>query len=583
MTTQSTVVSANSQYATLIEASPNNPILAYNSDTANNIYQSEDHSFTIGQTNVVTLRPLASVVLITDTYFATNGVANVILETMPSISITPSPIDVAASLITAGLATANNQQLANLVAQGISNISAGSAAGNPTLHSQVGNPYFTNAATGVADISGWTNRFGNGTFNPVGVNQSTALPVGSGQVNGFQFISSGGGSAAQIQYGGGQNFSCAPGDIISAHWMVDAQQTSSSAFVGIAFFTATGVFISTLSVNVNIITTNQWQKISNEFIAPATAAICGPVFGLAPLTNGQSFYGTAVIAYNASANGTLPGDHAVAIANTGINGNLPTLLDTEVLNATNGAWGPFTTALPACGSYLIAITTTTPANTSCSDFTVTHLDSGGNIVHQDFFGAVPGGSWPANGIVAPALALTSPTLLRGNIYGTTLQISGNKAAAAFVNFATGAAGAVMSGFTYRLYTLPYNVPDTMPKMSNGGASLSANGFAPSNLLFSYAAQAIPAAGSGQGMIIPYAGPAKMFVRQSAAGTVQLFGFSVANGNNKLWSAVFDIPASAAGVTETFAISIPACLVAVFNSNGAGGMNSWLSIVAEAST
>lgn len=583
MSTESVVVSTSSNRATLVQASPQNPVLAFNSDTVNNIYQSEQDSFNIGQTNVVILRPLASIVLITDTYFATNGVPGIILETFPSISITPSPVDVAVSLIAAGLATSANQGLANLVAQGISNITSSLAPGNPSLHSQVANSFFTNPATGNADISGWFNRFANGAFTAAGINGAT-LPVGSGQTNGFSFVSTGGGALAQIQYGGGQNFSCSPGDIIPVHFWVNAAQTTSAAFVGAAFYTAAGAFISTLQVNTNIITANQWQKISNEFIAPPTAAICGPVFGLQPLTNGQSFFGCAAISYNANTQGTLPGDHAQAIANTGINGNLPTLLDTEVLNNTAGAWGPFTTALPACGSYLIAITTTTLADPSCSDFTVSHLDASGNVVHQDFFGAVPGGAWPGSGFIGFPLTMTGPVLLRGNIYGTTIQISGNKAAAAFANAITGSAGLTMSGFTYRLYTLPYNVPDTMPKMSTGSASLAtSNGLGPGNLLQAYVAQPFAAAGSVESVVTPYAGPAKLFARHATAGgTVQLLGYSVASGAaNKVWTAVFDIAVGAGGDVTVFPVALPACLVVLFNSITAAGTTN-VSLVGDVS-
>jgi len=260
------------------------------------------------------------------------------------------------------------------------------------------------------------------------------------------------------------------------------------------------------------------------------------------------------------------------ISTTGINGSLPSLLDTEVLSPASGVWGPFTNALPAaCGSYLIAITPGTPADPFCSDFTVDHLDDNSNIVHTDFFGAAYGGSWPGSDIVGSAIQMSGPTLLRGNIYGTQLRISGLKAAAAMLNTITGSSGIIMSGFTYRLYTLPYNVPDAMPKMSNGSASLLAQGDSPSNLLAAFVNFPLTAGSTISSPIVPYAGPAVLNCRCAAnPASVEMQEYSVANGTTPLGKQVADMIVSNTAGNECVPFNISACLniLAVVNNSAA---------------
>lgn len=81
--------------------------MLFNTSNNTNVYLSDDPSFNAGtsDTDYVILRPLASFVIIANMYLATINVQDVVVFTLPGISATPSPIDSAASLITAGLAT----------------------------------------------------------------------------------------------------------------------------------------------------------------------------------------------------------------------------------------------------------------------------------------------------------------------------------------------------------------------------------------------------------------------------------------------------------------------------------------------
>jgi len=105
-------VSANSAYGTPLAEQGDQPILVYNPSDNTNVYLSSNPSFTIGQSDNVTLRPLMTIVLtnLTDnTYAATSGVSGVQLELMPAAAVGVSPVDVAIALSALGLATSANQ------------------------------------------------------------------------------------------------------------------------------------------------------------------------------------------------------------------------------------------------------------------------------------------------------------------------------------------------------------------------------------------------------------------------------------------------------------------------------------------
>lgn len=259
------------------------------------------------------------------------------------------------------------------------------------------------------------------------------------------------------------------------------------------------------------------------------------------------------------------------ISTVGINGSLPMLIDTEVLSAASGPWGNFTTALPqAAGSYLLAITPATAGEPVVSDFIIDHLDAGGVVVHTDFFGAVYAGTLPG-GLTAQGVQCESPTLLRGNIYGTQLRVSGIKGTAAFTSTVTGGnlVGA-MSGFTYRLYSLPYNIPDSMPKMSNGNVLLASSSNGPGGILAAFYAFAIAAGVQFTMPLVPYSGPAVIGTHSSASAlTVRVVQFSVSNGTTPISRQTIDVPSGTADPTGTRSIDIANCLnvLQVLNSGG----------------
>jgi hypothetical protein len=324
MTTQTITVSSEDLYPTLIEASPNQPILIFNTSDNINVYASEDSSFSIlSVTSSIIVRPLGYIIMIVPMYFATQGVPNVEVQALPAIGVGPSPIDVAASLILAGLATSANQTTAIANQQtNISTIEQGNAAlgainGNHVaLHSMIGNSFFTDP-NGNADLAGWVTR--NGTAQTAGVNGSTSLPTGVSQNNGF-FFTANGTAPGQIQVGGANTalVPVTPGAQVVSHWWVNPQSLASPAFVGHAYFNAAGTFISTLMVNTTLVgNANVWTKIYGTTVAPANAAWVDFVYGLSTPVNGATFYGAACIGYVSGVPGTLANDHAQAISTTG--------------------------------------------------------------------------------------------------------------------------------------------------------------------------------------------------------------------------------------------------------------------------
>ena len=530
----------------------------------------------------------------TDIWAATITNAPVTVDyILGALAWNPSPGQQAAQL--AAIAASTAATAANTAATETAVAGVNTTLGSPPQNATVVNP--NPALTGGSNV-GYT------AFNATNPPPVTATPL-PGCPAAYALIITPNGASTQPNFTGGafpatvgQFYMCRPAVCLP---FTDANVINLQAGFDWYSDQAGTVKIGTSVTSFTVPPANQWVWLNSGspgFQAPAgtvTAKFKIIMNGTVAVAAADVWQAAAMYAYTLQP-GVPAQDSTLAhlhdrISITGINGSLPVLLDTEVLSATSGAWGTFTKTLPgACASYLITILPTTFANTVCSDFTVNHLDAAGNVVHTDFFGAVPGGTWAGvGGSVAAAVQMGGPTLLRGNIYGTQLQISGLKAAAAFVNTITGLSGAVMSGFTYRLYTLPYNVPDAMPKMSNGSAVLATTqtvtpGASPGNLIASWVNASIVTTASFESIILPYAGPAILLARTSTSTIqIQIFGYSVINGTSKLWEAVFDIAIAASGIPSSVRLNLPACLTQMLiNSNGAGTASANVSIVSATS-
>lgn len=247
----------------------------------------------------------------------------------------------------------------------------------------------------------------------------------------------------------------------------------------------------------------------------------------------------------------------------------------QSLNVPVGTWGPITLTVTSGGAYAIAIQAHTPANIMLSDVTVQHIDYNGVVVFTEFFGAVPSG-----GVGSLFLNLAAPTLIRGNIYGSQLKISGQVANTAYVQTLFTALSPGASAADIFFYTLPNGIGDPDPKLSNGGATLP--NFAnptPGNILASFVSFAA-AFGTNTGHVccVPYTGPAVLHLQQQGVSTTPinlrciLQGWTVAGGATiPIWQQTYATTAIVVG--EDFDVVIPACLTTIEINNTDGAQNA----------
>lgn len=194
------------------------------------------------------------------------------------------------------------------------------------------------------------------------------------------------------------------------------------------------------------------------------------------------------------------------------------------------AWGPVSVAVPSGGSYHLAIF---PAQTNLfqlTDVTVNHLDARGVPVWQDFFGgvltgnALPGGAGNNNAAV-----------VRGNIYGVTLQISGLSATAAQMNALIPGHSFTGTGLSINVYTTPFALDDPQPKVTVAAAAVGVTGSrTPQGLLAAMQAVAVPLSSATPNLpVLSYAGPAVIDITQSgiaspANAVLNIISWTVAN-------------------------------------------------------
>lgn len=246
------------------------------------------------------------------------------------------------------------------------------------------------------------------------------------------------------------------------------------------------------------------------------------------------------------------------------------------------AWGPFNVAVPSGGSYHLAIF---PANTNqflCTDVIVSHLDSRGIPTMQDFFGGVLVG----NGL--PGLqGNCNAAVVRGNLYGNTLQISGTAAASAFLNTLIPGHAFTATGLLMNIYSTPFALADPQPKVV--AAQADVNSFlssTPQGLLAVINNAAVAAGGViGPFPLLAHAGPATIEVEQEGVTTganmvLVLNGFTVANGSANVVNPRRYKPLPNL-TTSIFQVNIQSMLQTyeVFNLDGAQSSTVTMSVTA----
>lgn len=236
-----------------------------------------------------------------------------------------------------------------------------------------------------------------------------------------------------------------------------------------------------------------------------------------------------------------------------------------------GAFGPETISLTGGGAYLIVVTGSTPTDACSVDLLIQQYDVAGNFITQDFFGAVTSGV-----DVNIGTGTACGTLVRGNIYGPTLKISGTVAASAWYNSIFAFAPPATTTPILNIYVLPQGLGDPEPKLS-AGVSLNPSGAAimPGGLLMTWDNITVTN-GTPYGLFpcCPYSGPATLSFQLSGASTsavdsiCQLNYYTVAGGTSAV--AIQSYRPSAVQVAQVFNIDMPQmlCMAELINNNAA---------------
>ena len=200
-------------------------------------------------------------------------------------------------------------------------------------------------------------------------------------------------------------------------------------------------------------------------------------------------------------------------------------------------WGPFTVGVPSGGSYHLALFPSLRTEFACTDVFVSHLDSRGIPTHQDFYGGVLVGN-----ATGGAGGNANAAVLRGNLYGNSLQINGTLASSAFLNAVIPPGGFTAAGLTINAYSTPFALADPQPKVTVAAANINSLVSNTPQTMIAQINDAVVAA-SGSTAVQPclaYAGPAVLEITQAgiaAPANAQLLiaEYTVTNGSAAPWA------------------------------------------------
>lgn len=243
-----------------------------------------------------------------------------------------------------------------------------------------------------------------------------------------------------------------------------------------------------------------------------------------------------------------PAQIAQQNALAGIGTSVPRIVLATQIIGSNTAFGPFDVSFPFGGSYEIACDNL-GINSQIADITVKHLDQNDVNIYTENYTVAVG-----------AVGNNNPVIVRGNLQGSKLRITGLTCTSAYMN----ALGLITGPFTagnlnLTVYATSLQIAETRPKMApsnvQGGILQEIEGVA---LL----------AGASQGPVqMPsYAGRAIMDVFSPgtlARGTIQ--GFKVTTGATPQFT--FRLNQIGTGSTQTTEIIIPQFFCTLLELNG----------------
>jgi hypothetical protein len=261
------------------------------------------------------------------------------------------------------------------------------------------------------------------------------------------------------------------------------------------------------------------------------------------------------------------------------------VLVAQLTGLASGVWGGDSVDVSSGGAYLLSVAPSNVSDTGCTDITVNHYDVLGNLVYTDFFGGVVSGSFPLGMPI-----YNGPTLVRGNIYGSVLKISGQTATTAFLNAVLSSSSAAASSVDINMYIIPNSLADPEPKVSNGNGDFATIGGAiPGGLLISAPALSLgPGVTSGPFPVTPYAGPASLIMNQTGDATtpneleLKILGYTVAAGGTIVLEQSF----RNAVVTQTYGYDLDLAaylnIYEIINHDGAQTSVSNITLIGQKS-
>lgn len=201
--------------------------------------------------------------------------------------------------------------------------------------------------------------------------------------------------------------------------------------------------------------------------------------------------------------------------------------------AAGGTWGPVNVKMPQGGSYEFNLFAITETSFMVTDVTINHLDSRGFPSYQDFYAGVIAGVGLPGGAGGAQSAI-----LRGNLYGNTLQISGQLASSAFLNAVIPGHAFTASGMRGNVYSTPFALADPQPKVTAAAPSVgvTAPNLTPASLLATMPGTGVTHATTTAAVpLLNYHGPALLdivqsFIASPGNAVFTINGWTVSNGS-----------------------------------------------------
>lgn len=206
--------------------------------------------------------------------------------------------------------------------------------------------------------------------------------------------------------------------------------------------------------NVLLISQQQTPQPSNSLpvqpLTNATATGRGPWYASA-----QSGSIASVTVSPSAQLSPSPGQVAAQISLSGLSSAVPSLISAPALVGGVGVtFGPLPFTFLTGAAYQLVFTANTPANACMADITIKHLDSAGTVVYEEDYTIGLG-----------SLGNFSPVIVRGNLCGKTIQVSGTVATGAQINalpFGTGPFTG--TGLVMGVYSLAQPLSPPTPKI-----------------------------------------------------------------------------------------------------------------------